>query len=104
MVATLLIFVLIVVIWGCAYHRMPAIFWTISVALVLGALSVFVALSHFALVLLWGIFAVSALLLNPTPVRRALLAKPLLALFRKILPHISTTEQEALDAGTVWWD
>ena len=28
----------------------------------------------------------------------------LLALFRKILPQISQTEQEALDAGSVWWD
>ncbi len=49
-------------------------------------------------------FIVAALLVNPTPLRRALLSPPLLALFRKILPQMSQTEQEALDAGTVWWD
>ncbi|CAG0124564.1 partial acyl-CoA dehydrogenase, partial [Rhodocyclaceae bacterium] len=27
-----------------------------------------------------------------------------LNIFRKILPQVSQTEQEALDAGTVWWD
>ena len=31
-------------------------------------------------------------------------ARPLLGLFRRILPQVSQTEQEALDAGTVWWD
>ncbi len=36
--------------------------------------------------------------------RRALLSDPLLAWFRKALPQVSQTEQEALDAGTVWWD
>ena len=44
------------------------------------------------------------LLLNPSPLRRAVLGAPLLALFRRILPQVSQTEQEALDAGTVWWD
>ena len=37
-------------------------------------------------------------------VRRALISNRLLKVFRKILPQISQTEQEALDAGTVWWD
>ncbi|WP_025041459.1 acyl-CoA dehydrogenase [Nitrosospira briensis] len=38
------------------------------------------------------------------PVRRALISNRLLKVFRKILPKVSQTEQEALDAGTVWWD
>lgn len=37
-------------------------------------------------------------------VRRALISNRLLKVFRKILPQISQTEQEALDAGTVWWE
>ncbi len=28
----------------------------------------------------------------------------MLSMVRKILPPISETEQEAIDAGTVWWD
>jgi len=36
--------------------------------------------------------------------RRVLVSSFILRIFRKILPQISQTEQEALDAGTVWWD
>jgi acyl-CoA dehydrogenase len=38
------------------------------------------------------------------PVRRALISNRLLKIFRKILPQVSQTEQEALDAGTIWWE
>ncbi len=38
------------------------------------------------------------------PLRRALISDPLLALYRRILPDMSQTEREAIDAGTVWWD
>ncbi|MEW6313337.1 MAG: acyl-CoA dehydrogenase [Pseudomonadota bacterium] len=47
--------------------------------------------------------AVAAVLLI-APVRRSLLSDRLLAWFRKVLPQVSQTEQEALDAGTVWWE
>ncbi|HEV7803299.1 MAG TPA: acyl-CoA dehydrogenase, partial [Burkholderiales bacterium] len=56
------------------------------------------------LVALWIAFIAGAVLLNPTPVRRAVVARPLLGLFRRILPAVSQTEREALEAGTVWWD
>ncbi len=36
--------------------------------------------------------------------RRLLVSRVILKIFRNILPQISQTEQEALDAGTVWWD
>ncbi|MFP5341184.1 MAG: acyl-CoA dehydrogenase family protein, partial [Gammaproteobacteria bacterium] len=32
------------------------------------------------------------------------ISDPLLVWFRKVMPQVSQTEQEALDAGTVWWD
>ena len=44
-----------------------------------------------------------AILIIP-PLRRTLISNPVLGIFRKILPQVSQTEQEALDAGTVWWD
>ena len=43
-------------------------------------------------------------LFAPGPVRRALLAPRLLALFKRILPTMSDTERDALEAGTTWWD
>jgi acyl-CoA dehydrogenase len=44
------------------------------------------------------------LLLNFRPLRVPLVTRPFLKKYRRLLPVMSTTEREALDAGTVWWD
>jgi len=36
--------------------------------------------------------------------RRQHISRPLLGWYRKVLPPMSDTEREAIDAGTVWWD
>ncbi|SOD40228.1 acyl-CoA dehydrogenase [Nitrosovibrio sp. Nv4] len=53
--------------------------------------------------LLMLVLIIGVILFVP-PVRRALISNHMLKIFRKILPQVSQTEQEALDAGTVWWD
>ena len=54
--------------------------------------------------LLWILWLGGGLLLNVVEMRRNVLSRPLLELFRRILPRMSQTEREALEAGTVWWD
>jgi len=49
------------------------------------------------------IAALAAVAFVPS-IRRALVTNPLLGLYRRILPDMSSTEKEAIDAGTVWWD
>jgi acyl-CoA dehydrogenase len=44
------------------------------------------------------------LLLNIRALRVPLLTRPFMRKYRKLLPAMSATEREALDAGTVWWD
>ncbi|MDD2700784.1 MAG: acyl-CoA dehydrogenase [Sideroxydans sp.] len=44
------------------------------------------------------------LLLVVRPIRRAVISGPMLAVYRKILPAMSDTEREALEAGSVWWE
>src|SRR5271169_2207180 len=44
------------------------------------------------------------LLLNLRPLRIRLITRPFMKKYRKLLPTMSATEREALDAGTVWWD
>lgn len=73
----------------------------------LGLWSAYAAIALFAVQApLWGwtIFALLALLLNLPPLRRSLLAKPVMRslIARKILPRISETERAAIAAGTVW--
>ena len=102
--ALLIVLAIFAAVWVCAYHRYSALGWTAVIAVGLGALTAQGDLPQSALMGLWAVFVIGALLLNPLPLRRAVLSAPLLALFRKILPQVSQTEQEALDAGTVWWD
>ncbi len=52
----------------------------------------------------WLLFVATALLLAVPPVRRRAISAPVMALFRKIMPAMSDTEREALEAGTTWWE
>jgi len=38
------------------------------------------------------------------PLRRAVVTRPIFATYRRMLPQMSQTEKEALEAGTVWWE
>ena len=53
--------------------------------------------------LLWVLFA-GLVALNLTDFRRERITRPLLRIYRKMLPSMSRTEREALEAGTVWWE
>ncbi len=58
--------------------------------------------------MLWNavlvLLATGLLILNVEDLRREHITRPLLAKYRKLLPSMSETERQALDAGTVWWD
>ena len=47
--------------------------------------------------------ALACVILVP-PVRRAVISRSLFASYRKVLPQMSGTERDALEAGTVWWE
>ena len=102
--AALSILAAIAIAWALAYHRAPAIAWTAATAGVLLFFNWLFAAASLLVAVLWALFIAGALLLNGSPIRRALLGTPLLNLFRRILPTVSQTEREALEAGTVWWD
>jgi len=53
--------------------------------------------------LLWVLFG-GMVALNLTDLRRERITRPLLRMYRKMLPSMSRTEREALEAGTVWWE
>lgn len=48
-----------------------------------------------------GVIAVSLALPGA---RRRLISDRALSAFRRLMPPMSQTERDALDAGTVWWD
>ena len=59
---------------------------------------------HFFFSLVLGLIAIAGIVLFIRPLRHLFVSRPLLKIFRKVLPQVSQTEQEALDAGTVWWE
>ena len=56
------------------------------------------------LITLLGILALVSLALSVKPLRQKHISAPFFSMFKKMLPQLSDTEQEAIDAGTVWWD
>ncbi|MFT5285670.1 MAG: acyl-CoA dehydrogenase [Planctomycetota bacterium] len=54
---------------------------------------------------IFGTLAAIVIVVGGVPMlRRSFVSKPLMPLVAKMLPSMSATEREALDAGTVWWD
>ncbi|CAN7246371.1 acyl-CoA dehydrogenase [Caballeronia sp. LjRoot29] len=95
---------LFIVSGALLYMQAPAAAW-------LAWTVIWVAIGWFAGVtgavvtaLLAIVFVLPALVLAIKPLRRALLTKSIFDLFRKILPEMSPTERDAIEAGTVWWD
>jgi len=86
-----------------AYHRVSLRAATIAVAVVLVAYSVFGSASLPWTIALWAAFT-ALVLLNIDAVRLRYVTKPFLMVYRRMLPTMSDTEREALEAGTVWWD
>src|SRR3954470_3861777 len=86
------------------YFRAPLLGWTLAAGALLGWLSALFSFSDSTNIVLLCAFAVAALALNVPILRRVLITNHILAVYRRILPDMSQTEKEAIDAGTVWWD
>jgi acyl-CoA dehydrogenase len=96
-IITLLLLAAVVVL---TYRRLGLLAFCCSLTILL-ALYCYLAPSWKSL--LWVITAL-LWLLNVKPLRRAFISGPFLASYRRLLPSMSQTEKEALEAGTVWWD
>lgn len=91
---------LVGVIAVCLYHRT-------SLLLSLAALTVsMITLSFIGSIgaISWLVFVTLSAIVAFPPLRQSLVTRRALAAFKKVLPAMSQTEKEALDAGTVWWE
>jgi acyl-CoA dehydrogenase len=89
-----------------AYRRLSLLAFTVTFTVLLAAYTVLGANSAPAGIwkgLLWVLLA-SLWLLNVRPLRKALITRPFMKAYLRLLPSMSQTEKEALEAGTVWWD
>ncbi|MGW8367084.1 MAG: acyl-CoA dehydrogenase, partial [Gammaproteobacteria bacterium] len=86
-----------------AYKRTDLRTATIALGIALGAYTIFGDGHWLWLLLLWAGFAL-IFRLNDSAFRRTHITARLLDFARRVMPRMSRTEQEALEAGTVWWD
>ncbi|MBC8024156.1 MAG: acyl-CoA dehydrogenase [Burkholderiales bacterium] len=104
MIIVSLVLAALAVAWFLSYHRANGLAWSLALAGGTLALTVFTGLPLAALTAIWIAVGVFAALSIVKPLRRAIVSVPLFGLYKKVLPQISQTEQEALDAGSIWWD
>ncbi|MGL6564605.1 acyl-CoA dehydrogenase FadE [Aeromonas dhakensis] len=100
MTTTLTLLGVILVIGAMAYRRASLFTSTLATAAALIAGTLY---GHVPL-LVWVLFAVIAVPLNLVDFRRNQLTKPLFKLYKSIMPEMSRTEKEAIEAGTTWWE
>lgn len=50
------------------------------------------------------IIAVIAIIFGVPDIRRSLISRPAFTFFKRVLPPLSATERDAMEAGGVWWD
>ncbi len=89
-----------VVLATCLYKRTSLMISVSALTLTMIALSVFGTAGSIS----WLLFIAAIAVLAVPSVRQSLISKKALSLFKQVLPAMSQTEKEALDAGTVWWE
>ena len=92
------------VIGTAAYFRTAQVVWNAALggALLIFSFTDYASLSN--LIILWALFIAVVVPLNMPQIRQKYISEPLLGFMRSAMPSISKTEQEALDAGKVWWE
>src|SRR5580765_5715713 len=86
-----------------AYRRLPLLSYSLTFTVLLAAYMLTGNPSGIWQGFLWLLLAL-LWLLNVRPLRKARISRPFLRTYLRLLPSMSDTEREALEAGTVWWD
>lgn len=104
MITVLMVLAVLAVMMVLAFYRASIWGWLLATIVLVAAVAVLCSLSGDVLTFIVIALGVQVLLLGVPVIRRTIISGFVLKIFRKILPQVSQTEQEALDAGTVWWD
>lgn len=87
-----------------AFFRASITSWVLAIMVIVPVVSIMCRFSDEVLVMVGSALFLFIVLFGIPYIRRSVVSSAVLKIFRKILPQISATEQEAIDAGTVWWD
>ncbi len=93
-----------ITLWFLLDKEAPETAWLVSGGILLLILPLCAQDPWFIMSVLYPPSLLMMLILGVTSLRQKLISAPLLKQFKKVMPAMSKTEQEALDAGSVWWD
>jgi acyl-CoA dehydrogenase len=94
----------VVAFFALAYLNAAGWLWTAAIIAALAAVWSGHWISPLALLIIAAVLLLPAIILNIPVLRRKVVSDAVLTAFRKILPPMSQTERDAIEAGTVWWD
>src|SRR5258707_898242 len=103
MSSLLLILAAVVVVWAMAFIGAPLLAWAAVAGAATLGLNQAGLIGHAATIAGAVVFGLLAFLCI-VPLRRAVLSNFIFGAFKKVLPEMSSTEREALEAGDVWWE
>ena len=96
--------VILAVFLFLAFFRASITSWLLALMVIVPVMAIQTQISGTTLQVVYLALFLFVVFFGIPPLRRAVISAPILKIFRKVLPQISATEQEAIDAGTVWWD
>ncbi len=102
--AILITLVVIVTVLLLAFFRAAITGWLLAAMVFVPLIAIQSRVSDTTLQVVYVALLLFLMIFGIPILRRLLVSGPALKIFRNILPQVSQTEQEALDAGTVWWD
>ncbi|EJL6550441.1 acyl-CoA dehydrogenase FadE [Vibrio cholerae] len=92
--------IMLLILGACLYQRTSLFTSLAALTFTMLALSLFGPVGFFG----WALYLAVVVVLCLPSVRQSLISGKALAVFKKVLPAMSQTEKEALEAGTVWWE
>ncbi|WP_423820752.1 acyl-CoA dehydrogenase [Salinisphaera sp. SPP-AMP-43] len=91
-------------IWILAYIGASLPVWAAAVAVYFAALAITGVIGWLGLLIAAIVFIPPLVLFNSPGLRKRHATKPIFAAFKSVLPPMSDTEREALEAGSTWWE
>ncbi|MCB1801299.1 MAG: acyl-CoA dehydrogenase [Gammaproteobacteria bacterium] len=98
------VLVVVGVVWALAYWGAGTGVWIAALAASLVTLTLGSDAGWPVMAPLWLLAGLVVAVFAVPRIRQRFITAPLFRQFRKVVPPMSQTEQEALEAGSVWWD
>jgi acyl-CoA dehydrogenase len=87
-----------------AFFRTSITSWVLAMIVIVPVVAIQASFSDDVLMVIFIALLLFIVFFGIPFMRRNVVSGAMIKIFRKVLPQISATEQEAIDAGTVWWD